>query len=813
MTKDHITLEIAVARPVFKTYTYSVPHPMLTLAQVGKRVLVPFGSQKITGYILKIEKQAENNKLKMILDVLDDMPLFTPAMLPFFRWIAQYYFHPIGEVIKTALPGGLTLYESTKAAITPIGEKALSQGLATPLENDILTLLKKESLGLSMLRKRLDKTISTALIHTLEEKKWLLITRKLRGQTARPKMERYVSPANCDFEKLKLSEPRKKIINILQKELELSVKQLKEKIHSAPSLIKSMQKDEQVIIFSKQVYRDPLGVPIQAAKPPHLTNEQQKVIGAITPSLAQGFCAFLLAGVTASGKTEIYLKLAEATIAKKRFVLVLVPEIALISQTARRFRARFGECIAVLHSGLSTGERFDQWLLMQQNQIKIVIGARSAIFAPLSNIGLIVVDEEHDTSYKQEGGLHYNARDIALVRAKQENATVVLGSATPSVQSYFNVQKGKLKLVTLSKRINQRQLPEITLVDLRRSRERGGPGRFISPVLHDAITQTLARGEQTLLFLNRRGFAGFPVCGVCGETLRCKYCDISLTFHRQINGYKCHYCGFSCATNTSCQTCGSSKIKLLGMGTEKVESAVSKLFPTARVARLDKDTTTQKGTLVKILKKIKNQKIDIIVGTQMIAKGHDFSNITLVGIICADLSLSMPDFRAGERTFQVLAQVAGRSGRGDSPGQVILQTYAPQHFSIQAAKAQDFKLFYKQEIGFRQKLNYPPFTRMVQLKISGPDRKKTAGQAIQLGELCTYLQTSRSEFKNDIIIMGPLEAPITKIANQYRWQILLKSKQIATLHLFIHRILYGKSSITPNRQVNIKVDVDPYQLM
>ena len=786
---------------------------MLALAQVGKRVLVPFGSQKITGYILKIEKQAENNKLKKILDVLDDMPLFPPAMLPFFHWIAQYYFHPIGEVIKTALPGGLTVYESIRAAITPIGEKALSQGLATPLENDILTLLKKESLLLSILRKRLDKTISTALIHSLEKKKWLLITRKLRGQTAKPKMERYVSLANCDFDKLKLSEPRKKIINILQEKQELSVKQLKEKIHSTASLIKSMQKDEQIIIFSKQVYRDPLGETIQADISPDLTGEQEQVLATITPTLTQGFCAFLLAGVTASGKTEIYLKLAETTIAKGRFVLVLVPEIALISQTARRFRARFGECVAVLHSGLSTGERFDQWLLMQQNQVKIVIGARSAIFAPLSNIGLIVVDEEHDTSYKQEGGLHYNARDIALVRAKQENATVVLGSATPSIQSYFNVKNGKLKLVTLSKRINQRQLPEITMVDLRRAREKGGQGRFISPVLHHAITKTLGRGEQTLLFLNRRGFAGFPVCSVCGETLRCKYCDISLTFHRQINGYKCHYCGFSCATSTSCQVCGSSSIKLLGMGTEKVESAVSKLFPAARVARLDKDTTTQKGSLVKILKKLKNQKIDILVGTQMIAKGHDFSNITLVGIICADLSLSMPDFRAGERTFQILAQVAGRSGRGDSPGQVILQTYAPQHFSIQAAKAQDFKLFYKQEIDFRHKLNYPPFTRMVQLKISGPDRKKTATQAMQLGEMCFYMQTVQPEFKNDIIIMGPLEAPITKIANQYRWQILLKSKKSATLHHFIHQILYGRNSITPNKHVNIKVDVDPYQLM
>jgi primosomal protein N' (replication factor Y) len=434
------------------------------------------------------------------------------------------------------------------------------------------------------------------------------------------------------------------------------------------------------------------------------------------------------------------MQIVAEVLKRGRSVLVLVPEIALITQMERRFRARFGECISVLHSALSAGERYDQWTRIVQGDVTVAIGARSAIFAPFNDIGVIIVDEEHDSSYKQDGKLRYNARDLAVVRAKQNKCMALLGSATPSIQSYYNVATKKFSELTLKKRVEQRPLPKISIVDLRQNRDARGTRRFITTELRQSMAEALDRGEQVLLFLNRRGYASFPVCGVCGQAMRCKHCDISLTLHQRANAYRCHYCGFSRAAASSCDYCGSAKIKHLGLGTEKLQDMVAKIFPKARIARMDRDTTTRKGSILKLLKGLRNKTTDVLVGTQMVAKGHDFPNITLVGIICADLSLSFPDFRAGERTFQLLAQVAGRAGRGDRPGRVILQTYNPEHFSISAAREQDFISFYHQEIGFRKALNYPPFSRIIQFKISGKDPEKTKSHSRLLGELCRALK-------------------------------------------------------------------------
>jgi primosomal protein N' (replication factor Y) len=479
----------------------------------------------------------------------------------------------------------------------------------------------------------------------------------------------------------------------------------------------------------------------------------------------------------------------------------------------RRFRARFGECVAILHSGLSAGERYDQWMRIVRRETAIVIGARSAVFAPLTKIGIIIVDEEHDTSYKQEGGLRYNARDLAVVRAKLNHCVALLGSATPSIQSYYNTTTKKFKVLKLKNRIEKRPLPEITVVDLCKSRDVRGIGRFITPELHREMEATLDRGEQVLLFLNRRGFASYPVCSACGEAIRCKNCDISLTLHQKVNAYKCHYCGYSRASTSHCTSCGSSRILPLGMGTEKLEFAVTSLFPNARTARMDRDTTRRKGSILKILKGLKNQTIDILVGTQMVAKGHDFPNITLVGIICADLSLNFPDFRAGERTFQLLAQVAGRAGRGAVPGRVILQTYNPNHFAILSATQQDFQTFYHQEIRFRKSLNYPPFSRMVQLRMSGKDREKTRHHAQVIGDFCHALKKNNRSFLKSVEILGPIEASLPKIAKLYRWQILLKCTSIKQLHRFIHHIWFEKKSIIGVRDVKVVLDVDPFFMM
>jgi len=389
----------------------------------------------------------------------------------------------------------------------------------------------------------------------------------------------------------------------------------------------------------------------------------------------------------------------------------------------------------------------------------------------------------------------------------------LLGSATPSVQSYHNVTISKFVEVTLSRRVEKQPLPEVTLVDLSKSRDSRGIRRFMTPELQGAMKARLERNEQTLLFLNRRGFAGFPVCMDCGESLKCKNCEITLTFHHEANAYKCHYCGFTRASKSKCKTCDSGKVKLLGLGTEKVESAVKALFPQARVARMDRDTTRRKGALLRILKAIRNHDVDIIVGTQIVAKGHDFPNITLVGVICADLSMSFPDFRAGERTFQLLAQVAGRAGRGSVPGRVVLQTYNPEHFSIQAAKEQDFKVFYDQEIVFRKKLNYPPYSRMIQLQISGIDQEKTRDLALILGDACQVLRKSGSAYVQSIDVLGPIAAPLAKIAGHYRWQILLKGLRVKPLHQYVHRLVSDNGSLFNNRNVNVSVDVDPVFMM
>ncbi|MBW2573909.1 MAG: primosomal protein N', partial [Deltaproteobacteria bacterium] len=765
-------IEVAVALPVYNTYTYSVPENLGELVSTGKRVLVPFGRRRVTGYILGQGKDENQEGIKTILDILDEKPLFPSSMIPFFRWTADYYLHPIGDVIKCALPGGLNLYDFFTIAITEKGKDSLLNNSTTPLEMEILNRLGTGPCRFKDLNKNFNKHIPNALIHSMESRGVIVCNRKLKGGSTKPKMERYVSLIGSDIPMEKLSNARKKIIETLKTFSEISVKKLQEQVPSGPRLIKSLETDGYISIFQKKVYRDPFGEPIAPDTAHTLTKEQKSVIFTVTESLGRKFTTCLLAGVTGSGKTEVYMQLAAKVISLGYSVLVLVPEIALISQMERRFRARFGECVAILHSGLSAGERYDQWMRIARGEAAIVIGARSAVFAPFVNIGIIIVDEEHDTSYKQEGGLRYNARDLAVVRAKLDNGVALLGSATPSIQSYYNTTTKKFKVVTLTKRVEKRPLPEITVVDLCKSRDVRGIRRFITPELHREMKATLVRGEQVLLFLNRRGFASYPVCAACGEAIRCKNCDISLTLHQKINAYKCHYCGYARASTSNCTSCGSTKILLLGIGTEKVEAAVKSFFPDARTARMDRDTTRRKGSILKILKGLRNQTTDILVGTQMVAKGHDFPNITLVGIICADLSLNFPDFRAGERTFQLLAQVAGRAGRGAVPGRVILQTYNPNHFAVLSATKQDFQTFYNQEISFRKSLNYPPFARMVQLKISGKDKDKTRRHAQDIGDLCDTLKNNNHSFLKSVEILGPIEASLPRIAKRYRWQIL-----------------------------------------
>ena len=806
-------IEVAVSLPVYHTFTYSVPEFLLPFVAIGKRVLVPFGQRRVTGYILGTAHDSALAEVKHILDVLDQQPLFGPAMISFFQWISDYYKHPIGDVIKNSLPGGLTLYEYASITITPQGKRVLKSDAVNPLESAVLKLLDSGPCRLNHLNRKLNQMVPGALIQSLQRSGHILKTRELREASTRTRQERFLALADPVPPLDRLSKPRKKIIDILGNEGEISMSELKRHVPTAPRLIRALENDGYLTVRHKRVYRDPFGEPIRADTALDLNSEQQSVVVQIVDSLNKGFTTFLLQGVTGSGKTEVYMQVAAETLKQGKSVLVLVPEIALITQMERRFRARFGERIAVLHSGLSAGERYDQWSRILQQKADIAIGARSAIFAPFPEVGLIIVDEEHDSSYKQENNLRYNARDLAVVRAKLNDCVALLGSATPSIQSCYNAFAKKFIEVNLRQRVESRPLPAIKIVDLRENLGYRGVQRFIAPVLQQAIKDTLDHHQQVLLFLNRRGFANFALCQSCGQPQRCKHCDISLTYHQKTNAFKCHYCGFSRAATSRCNICGSSKIKKLGLGTEKIETTVRKLFPSARVARMDRDTTARKGAIVKLLKGLKDQSIDILVGTQMVAKGHDFPNITLVGIICADLSLSFPDFRAGERTFQLLAQVAGRAGRGSSPGRVILQTYNPDHFSILAARDQDFNSFYNQEINSRKALNYPPFSRMIQLKISGKDPALTQNYALKLGDRCRTLKTSNPSFYGTVEIMGPIESSLTKIARRYRWQILLKGRRAKALHQFVSQLLAENPTVFHHRRVRVVIDVDPVSLM
>jgi primosomal protein N' (replication factor Y) len=532
----------------------------------------------------------------------------------------------------------------------------------------------------------------------------------------------------------------------------------------------------------------------------------------MTSLLDGGFCVHLLFGVTGSGKTEVYLQIAENVLQTGKNVLILVPEISLISQMERRFRARFGDCVAIYHSGLSAGERYDQWVQVLEKRKTIMVGTRSAVFMPFTDLGMIIVDEEHDGSYKQESGLRYNARDVAAVRGKFADVPVLLGSATPSVQSYHNVKTGKYGRLLLNQRIDERPLARVVVEDLKELEHEKGIRRFLSPRLIKAIRDNLDRKEQTLIFINRRGYASFALCVICGEPVRCNHCDICLTVHLKDKSLICHYCGFMKPVKSTCAVCGSSNIVHMGLGTEKVEEMMRNLFPGARVQRMDRDTTRKKNSVLSVLKGLREKSIDILVGTQMVAKGHDFPNITLVGIICADFSLNFPDFRAGERTFQLLAQVAGRAGRGDLPGKVILQTFNPRHFSIETAKNQDYGSFYEKEIGFRSMLGYPPYSRLALLRFTGKNRKQTMETAKMVTEKLQAALQSDNDLKQNIALLGPVESPVAKIAGQYRWQLLIKADSSARRNRFIKSFWKKNDTLMKNKHVRMVLDIDPYNV-
>ena len=813
MSLSDAHLEIAVALPVWGTYTYRTAADLLAEAVPGRRVLVPFGPRRVTGYVLGPAKEAPSGELKAILDVLDGGALFAEDMIPFFRWIADYYIHPLGEVIKGALPGGLNLYEFNQYAITEAACRLPEGARLSEMERAVLECLKKGACRLKDLKAHLDRPVPGRLLKSMERCGWVRRKKALVGGRTRPKQEKMVRLLTADIPGERLTAQRRAVIAYLEAHGETPLRQISRELSNAAAVVRGLASRGFVDVQTRNAYRDPFGEPILPDHPPELTETQNTALAAVRKAAAEGFVPILLEGVTSSGKTEIYLQAVAETVRRHKTALVLVPEIALISQMERCFRARFGEQIAVLHSGLSAGERLDQWMRILRGEAAIVIGARSAIFAPLREIGLIVVDEEHDPSYKQDTQLRYNARDLAVVRAKLNRCPALLGSATPSLQSYYNTVNGRFTHIRMMERVTAHPLPRVDIVDLASVRQERGLRRHLTPELIDAVGQTLERGEQTLLFLNRRGYAPYPHCASCGTPVRCRNCSITLTYHRGANAYRCHYCGHSRAANQPCTACGAEKLWHFGLGTEKLEEAVGKLFPGARTARMDRDTTRRKGRLLSLLKDLRRGAIDILIGTQMVAKGHDFPNITLVGIVCADTTLNFPDFRASERTFQLLAQVAGRAGRGRRPGRVILQTYNPEHFTITTARQQNYAAFYQKEIAYRSELGYPPYSRMVQFLVTGRDRAQTRETAEALGAAARSRLQREGHLQSQIRILGPAQAALQQVAGRFRWQLLIKGQRPALLNRFARDLLQAAPSSRSGESLQVFVDVDPLFMM
>jgi len=750
-TNNH-TVEVAIPLPLEGTFCYRVPAKLAGMAVAGTRSLVPFGRRTVTGYILGPGKGSFSGEIKELIELLDREPLFSDQQTSFYQWVASYYLHPLGEVIKTALPAGLTVMGRSKSVTAADGS---------------------------------------------------IVSEEILSKSTRYREEKYFTATGREAP-LSLKGRAAEILTVLKNSTGLSAAEIKAVFGDSQPQLKRLEELGLVTAMKREVYRDPFNEHAVKSDSTRILNpEQQSALDALLEGIdSHGFAPFLLHGVTGSGKTEVYLQAIAYAMERGKTALVLVPEIALTPQLVERFRSRFSCGIAVLHSGLTNGERYDEWRRIRRGEASIVIGARSAIFAPLENLGIIVVDEEHEASYKQSDGLRYNARDCALVLGKQQNAVVILGSATPLVTTVHAARAGRMKELILSARVNDRPMPDTVLVD-----QRGRKSTTLSPELTAGLRENLENGGQSLLFLNRRGFAPLLVCRDCGFILRCPNCSVTLTYHQRKKRHICHYCDYSIPAPSLCPECDGGEIGLLGVGTERLEEEVSALLPEAKVARMDRDTTAGRGGHSRILKKLENGAIDILIGTQMIAKGHDFPGVTLVGVVSADTTLNLPDFRGSERGFQLVSQVSGRAGRGDSPGKVIVQTLNPEHFALRAAVAHDYEDFYRQEIAERKDAGYPPFSYLVAIQFSS-----NSAQAVEKGAdaAAELLRTLRTSSGMRLEILGPAVSPMGMIRGRHRWQILLKSSRRDQLHRLLRQFRAEYSLLA---MLRMTIDIDPLELL
>jgi primosomal protein N' (replication factor Y) (superfamily II helicase) len=802
-------VEVAVLLPVPGTYHYIATPALASRANVGARVLVEFGRRKVSGVIVRgaAELAAAGVSAavapKPLVEILDDAePALSPELVALCAWIADYYEAPLGEVLRAALPAGTHIATAAVVEVTPAGLAALAGDGAVlpPRQRDLLaTIARADRLAPSTLtakqRTELVALVTAGLADHVENRS------EPRAKLARRRVARLADGVDVERATAETARaPRRRAIVEALAAGERDATLLAGEIKGAGSALRDLVKAGLVVVESRAVEAGPVAAPSlpAAVTPPTLTAEQAAAHTALSGALGGGFTAALLHGVTGSGKTEVYLHVIADALARGDNAIVLVPEISLTPQLAARFAARFGDQVAVLHSGLSDRDRLGEWRRLRHGKARIALGARSAVFAPLANVGVIVVDEEHDGSFKQDEGVRYHARDVALVRAQRAGAVCVLGSATPSLETAHAARAGRYQLHELTQRPTASPLPAVEIVDLRTYMPDGDA--MLSAPLAAAIGDALAAGDQIILFLNRRGFATFVLCVACGQSFRCKSCSVSLTYHQHQDRLLCHYCGFSQRVPEACPACAAvGAIERKGLGTEKIAAAVAERFPTARVARLDRDVASG-ARIEPILARVARREIDILVGTQMVTKGHDFPGVTLVGVLCADTGLSLPDFRASERTYQLLSQVAGRAGRGDRPGKVIIQTYRPREPAVICAAVHDYAAFYAAELEARAELGYPPHGRLVAIRIDGPAPAEVAETARRLAQLAE--QAARG---STVEVRGPVPAPLARLRNRTRWQLWLRGPDRAALR----RIVRGLRGIETASAVRIAVDVDP----
>ena len=734
------------AKKLNRTFDYNIPKELEELVIIGSKVLIPFGksSNLVEGYVIGIK---ENTTFE-VKDIVQIKHNLTESQIELAKWMAKRYFCNLSDCINQMITPGT----KNKNAKNNVQDKKIN-----------VVYLKKD----------------------IEEIQFDIEVGKIK------------------------SEKQKKVLQFLKNNEEVTIPEIELYAGGTRAIIKTLEKNGYIEIVEKKVERNPLAdKQVEKTNNLPLTDEQKNAFEKVKDKILKNeYEEFLLYGVTGSGKTEVYLQLIGEALKREKTAIVLVPEISLTPQMIDRFIARFNkEEIAVLHSKLSIGERYDEWNKIKEGKAKIIIGARSAIFAPTENIGIIIIDEEHDSSYKSEAVPKYDAKEIAKRIAKENNCPLLLGSATPDITTYYKTKNGKITLLELTKRANNSKLPNVEIVDLKMELANGNRS-MLSVKLHDAIEKNLKAQRQTILFLNRRGYSTFIMCRECGYTVKCKNCNISMTYHKSINKLKCHYCGYEENVITVCPECHSTKIRYFGTGTQRLEQEINKIFPNAKTIRMDVDTVTKKNSHEDILNKFRNENIDILIGTQMVVKGHHFPNVTLVGVIAADSSLNIDDYRATERTFQILTQVAGRAGREKLEGNVIIQSYNPENFSIQYAKKQDYDLFYNTEIAIRKQLKYPPFCDIILIGFNGLSEK----EIIQVSNK-VYIYLCRNLDNNLFNILKPMPSPIDKIQNKYRWRIIIKGNIDEKTNTILNDCLkeiYEKNY----KNTKISIDVNPNNMI